>query len=103
MSSAPRTTTPSISLLVRPASTRAFLIASSSSASELAPTWPSRLLPVPTMAYLSLKATVMLSLLMAPALADLQALQTRQHLVAQHRHFIHIIDEDQRHPVQSGF
>ena len=40
---------------------------------------------------------------MSPALANLQALQTRQHLIAQHRHFVHVIDEDQRHPVQSGF
>src|SRR4051794_26424588 len=54
MSSGPRQTMPSTSLLVSPASSSACFMASSSRPSALTPlTRPSLLLPVPTMAYLS--------------------------------------------------
>ena len=78
-------------------------MASSRSDSEFAPTWPSRLLPVPTMAYLSLSAVM----LVPPSVPGLRRIfrrsKPRKDLVAKHRHFVHVIDKDQRHPVQSGF
>src|SRR5580658_2400943 len=115
MSSAPRTTTPSMSLLVSPASTSAFLIASSSSARELAPTWPRRLLPVPTIAYLSRSAVFIgfsrksasrqlgeLEASLLASLPDLQPFQARQHLVPNQRHLVDIVDQDDGHAVQAG-
>src|SRR5580658_4154112 len=115
MSSAPRTTTPSMSLLVSPASTSAFLIASSSSASELAPTWPRRLLPVPTIAYLSRSAVFIgfsrqsmsrqmaeLGPSMLATLPDLHPFQARQHLIPNDRHLVDVVDQDDRHAVDTG-
>src|ERR1700728_3560464 len=115
MSSAPRTTTPSMSLLVSPASTSAVLIASSSSASELAPTWPRRLLPVPTIAYLSRSAVFVgfsrqsmsrqmgeLGASMLASLPELQPLQARQHLIPNDRHLVDVVDEDDRYAVDAG-
>src|ERR1700723_1053084 len=53
MSSAPRDTMPSISLILRPASSIARRIACSSSWSESCPVRPRSLVAVPTIAYLS--------------------------------------------------
>src|SRR6202040_1397214 len=43
------------------------------------------------------------SLQFAPTCAKLQALQARQNLVAKDGHLAHVVDQDQSHPVQSGF
>src|SRR5579862_9738592 len=98
MSSAPRTTRLSTSLVFRPASSSAALIASSSKASEFSPTWPSRPLPVPMMAYLSRNGCIAV-LLVRFRLAELQPFQPVQHF-AHVWHFVDIVDQNEGHAVE---